>query len=139
MKTELFIILILAPGGRCGPHDLISSSELRFEFSFTYTRNSSEFKLLGPDELIPGLINVVPPNVLPWAWFDKDSGYPLYMMMAQRFKTAKGIMVNTFEELEPYAINGFSNDASAIRFTVRPVLDISCKPHPDLDLAQHEN
>ncbi|TYI48746.1 hypothetical protein E1A91_D13G268600v1 [Gossypium mustelinum] len=58
------------------------------------------------------------------------------MMTAQKFKAVKGIMVNTFEELEPYAISGFSDRGSPPVYPVGPVLDINCKPYTELDLAQ---
>ncbi|MBA0633337.1 hypothetical protein Godav_001956 [Gossypium davidsonii] len=100
------------------------------------TRNSPDFKRSYPDELISGFINPVPFNVLPSALFDKDNGYPWFMMTAQKFKAVKGIMVNTFEELEPYAISGFSDRGSSPVYPVGPVLDINCKPDTELDLAQ---
>ncbi|XWS74028.1 hypothetical protein CRYUN_Cryun02cG0180400 [Craigia yunnanensis] len=103
-----------------------------------HSQNSSEFKYSDPDQLIPGFINPVPPNVLPSPLFDKDSGYPCHVKIAQRFKDVKGIMINTFEELEPYAINYFSNGQNPPVGPVGPVLDISCLPHPDLDLAQRD-
>ncbi|KAG4113543.1 hypothetical protein ERO13_D13G229750v2 [Gossypium hirsutum] len=100
------------------------------------TWNSPDFKRSYPDELSSGFINPVPFNVLPSALFDKDNGYPWFMMTAQKFKAVKGIMVNTFEELEPYAISGFSDRGSPPVYPVGPVLDINCKPYTELDLAQ---
>ncbi|MBA0784301.1 hypothetical protein Gotri_001889 [Gossypium trilobum] len=100
------------------------------------TRNSPDFKRSYPDELISGFINPVPFNVLPSALFDKDNGYPWFMMTAQKFKAVKGIMVNTFEELEPCAISGFSDRGSPPVYPVGPLLDINCKPYTELDLAQ---
>ncbi|MBA0844429.1 hypothetical protein Goarm_001527, partial [Gossypium armourianum] len=76
------------------------------------TRNSPDFKRSYPDELISGFINPVPFNVLPSALFDKDN------------------------ELEPYAISGFSDRGSPPVYPVGPVLDINCKPYTELDLAQ---
>ncbi|TYJ02861.1 hypothetical protein E1A91_A13G258500v1 [Gossypium mustelinum] len=101
-------------------------------------RGSPEFKQSDPDQLIPGFINPVPLNVLPSALFDKDNGYPLLMMTAQKFKAVKGIVVNTFEELEPYAISSFSDHGNPPVYPVGPVLDINCKLHTKFDLAQRE-
>ncbi|MFQ6660331.1 hypothetical protein Gotur_028921 [Gossypium turneri] len=118
----------------------ISSSRSRSDLeTFTGVLESfvpPNFKRSYPDELISGFINPVPFNVLPSALFDKDNGYPWFMMTAQKFKAVKGIMVNTFEELEPDAISGFSDRGSPPVYPVGPVLDINCKPYTELDLAQ---
>ncbi|KAB1996896.1 hypothetical protein ES319_D13G262600v1 [Gossypium barbadense] len=102
------------------------------------TRDIPEFKRSNLDELISGFINPVPSSVLPSDLFDKDNGYPAYMMIAQKFKAAKGIMVNTFEELEPYAFSNFSNGRNPPVYSVGPVLDINCRPHTESNLAQHK-
>ncbi|XP_052880589.1 UDP-glycosyltransferase 71K1-like [Gossypium arboreum] len=81
---------------------------------------SPEFKQSDPDQLISGFINPVPLNVLPSALFDKDNGYPLFMTTAQKFKAVKGIVVNTFEELEPYAISSFSDHGNPPVYPIGP-------------------
>ena len=67
----------------------------------------TEFSESDPKFLIPGIINPVPSGVLPLAAFNKDGGYAAYLKVAQRFRDTKGIIVNTFRELEPYALDTF--------------------------------
>ncbi|XVF05350.1 hypothetical protein REPUB_Repub05bG0164600 [Reevesia pubescens] len=95
-----------------------------------HNRNSSEFKYSDPEHLIPGFINPVPPYVLPSPLFDKDSGYPSNIKVAQRLKYVK--------ELEPYAIKYFSNGQNSPIYPVRLVLDIGYQPHPNLNMAQRD-
>ncbi|XVE59397.1 hypothetical protein DITRI_Ditri05aG0043400 [Diplodiscus trichospermus] len=83
---------------------------LFFYLTTRHSHNSSEFKYSDPDHMIPGFINPVPPKVLPSGLFDKNRGYHSHIKMAQGLKDVK----------------------------VGPVLDISCRPHPDLDLAQRD-
>ncbi|XVF19878.1 hypothetical protein REPUB_Repub11eG0148900 [Reevesia pubescens] len=101
--------------------------------------NSSELEYSDPEvHLIPGFVNLVPTCVLPSAVFNQDGGCTAYVKVAERFKDAKGIIINTFEELEPYAINYFFNAKNPRIYTVGPVMDLNGLPHPDLDLAQRD-
>ena len=101
----------------------------------------TEFSELDPDLLIPGFVNPVPPGVLPSAVLDKDNGYTAYLEIAQRFRDTKGIIVNTFRELEPNALDSFSNGQRQTPpiYAVGPVLDLKGQPNPGLDGAQRDN
>ncbi|XP_022730847.1 UDP-glycosyltransferase 71K1-like [Durio zibethinus] len=103
-----------------------------------HSQNSSEFESTDPDHLIPGFVNPVPSCVLPSAVFNRDGGYTTYFKIAERFKDAKGIMINTFEELESYALNCFSNGQNPPIYPVGPVIHLNWLPHPELDLAQRD-
>ncbi|KAK4857247.1 hypothetical protein QYF36_026042 [Acer negundo] len=82
---------------------------------------------------IPGFVNPVPVSVLPLALIHK-LGYSSYIKLAQRFKDVNGIIVNTFSELEPYAVNSFScSSLNPPVYTVGPVLELKGQPNPDLD------
>ncbi|CAI8585689.1 unnamed protein product [Vicia faba] len=59
--------------------------------------------------LIHGFSIPVPFNVLPDAFFNKHGGYVAYYKFAERFRDTKGIIVNTFSELEQYSIDALSN------------------------------
>ncbi|XVE79419.1 hypothetical protein DITRI_Ditri14bG0057000 [Diplodiscus trichospermus] len=111
---------------------------LMFYLTNRHSQNSSAFKHSDPDLLIPGFINPVPPCVLSSAMFDEDRGYPDSVKLAQGFKEVKGIIINTFEELEPCAFSSFSNGQNPPVYPVGPVLDISCQPHRELDLAERD-
>ncbi|KAK8596220.1 hypothetical protein V6N13_000866 [Hibiscus sabdariffa] len=90
-----------------------------------HSLNNSEFETSDPEHLIPGFANPVPTCVLPSAVFSKDGGYTTYLKMAERFKDAKGIIVNTFEPIEPYALRYFSNGKNPPVYPVGPVIDLN--------------
>ncbi|XVF19879.1 hypothetical protein REPUB_Repub11eG0149000 [Reevesia pubescens] len=104
-----------------------------------HSQNSSEFEYSDPEvHLIPGFVNPVPTCVLPSFVFNKDGGYTAFVKVAERFKDVKGIMINTFGELEPYALNYFFNGQNPPIYPVGPVIYLNGLPHPDLDLAQRD-
>ncbi|KAK9998390.1 hypothetical protein SO802_017993 [Lithocarpus litseifolius] len=93
----------------------------------------NEFSESDPELLIPGILNPLPTGVLP-------DGYTAYMKFAQRFRDTKGIIVNTLKELEPYAIDSFSDGQTPPVYTVGPVvLDLKGPPNPALDEAERDN
>ncbi|WRX33194.1 UDP-glucuronosyl/UDP-glucosyltransferase - like 10 [Theobroma cacao] len=99
-----------------------------------HSQNSSEFEITDSEQLIPGFVNPVPLCVLPSAVFNKYGGYTAYVKVAERFKDAKGIIVNTFEAIEPCALNYFLNGPNPPIYPVGPVIDLNALPHPELDL-----
>ncbi|KAB2089437.1 hypothetical protein ES319_A03G061400v1 [Gossypium barbadense] len=93
----------------------------------------SEFQSSDPEHVIPGLVNPVPTYVLPSAVFSKDEGYAAYVKVAERFKDAKGIIINTFEEVEHYALNCFSNGQNPPVYPVGPVINFNGLSYSDSD------
>ncbi|KAI3497441.1 hypothetical protein L1887_40042 [Cichorium endivia] len=64
------------------------------------------FNPADPDVVIPTFQNSVPADVLPGAAFDKiGGGYETFHYLGTRFQECKGIIVNSFVELEPYAVD----------------------------------
>ncbi|GMI97192.1 UDP-glucosyl transferase 71D1 [Hibiscus trionum] len=90
-----------------------------------HSLKSSEFETSDPDHLIPGFVNPVPTCVLPSPLFSTDGGYTAFLKAAERFKDAKGIIVNTFEPIEPYALNYLSNGHNPPVYPVGPVIDFN--------------
>ncbi|MBA0678564.1 hypothetical protein Goari_019902, partial [Gossypium aridum] len=86
-----------------------------------------------PEHVIPGFVNPVPTYVLPSAVFSKDGGYAAYVKVAERFKDAKGIIINTFEEVEHYALNCFSNGQNPPVYPVGPVINLNGLSYSDSD------
>lgn len=110
-----------------------------------HRQNSLEFECPKPDtqntdleHLILGFANPVPSCVLPSFLFNKDGGYTAFVKFAQRFKDAKGIVINTIEELEPYALRCFSNAQNPPIYPVGPVIQLDGLPNPELDLVQRD-
>ncbi|KAI3827416.1 hypothetical protein L1987_01489 [Smallanthus sonchifolius] len=76
-----------------------------------------------PYSVIPSCENLVPVNVLPGAVFDKKGGgYESFLYIGNRFKECKGVIVNSFVELEPYAINSIVTAPNV--YPVGPLLDL---------------
>ncbi|KAF8010636.1 hypothetical protein BT93_J1321 [Corymbia citriodora subsp. variegata] len=100
-----------------------------------------EVRMSDPDLPLQSFTNPVPVSVLPSAVLDGEAGgYAAYVKLARRFRDARGIMVNTFKELEPFAVGSFSqgnSDGPAI-YTVGPVIDPKGVPDPSLDRAHWE-
>ncbi|KAK8550644.1 hypothetical protein V6N13_119160 [Hibiscus sabdariffa] len=90
------------------------------------------------EHLIPGFVNPVPSRVLPSFVFNKDGGYAAFVKIAEKLRYAKGIMINTFEELEPYGVNCFYNGQNPPIYPVGPVINLNSLPHPELDQVQRD-
>ncbi|KAL4578177.1 hypothetical protein LXL04_014296 [Taraxacum kok-saghyz] len=75
---------------------------------------------------VPSYAKPVPSNALPTFCIKKDEfGYMTFVHHALRYKETKGIVVNTFQELEPYAIESLSSryiDLPPI-YPVGPIID----------------
>ncbi|KAH7549912.1 hypothetical protein JRO89_XS13G0104400 [Xanthoceras sorbifolium] len=96
----------------------------------------AEFQYSDSDLIIPGFVNPVPVSVLLPALFNKD-GYTCYVKLAQRLKDVKGIIVNTFSELEQHAFNSFSCGSNPPVYTVGPLLHLQVgSNNPDLEESQ---
>jgi hypothetical protein len=89
---------------------------------------------------IPGLSNETPINVLPDACFSKDGGYFAYYKLAERFRETKGIIVNTFSDLEQHSIEALHDHDEKIPpiYAIGPLLDLKGTPNPNLDQSQHD-
>ena len=92
---------------------------------------------LDTELVIPSFVNPVPPSVLPSVVLEKD-GYSFFLQNARRYVETKGIIINTFSELEPHALNSVSTSQVPPVYPIGPVLDLtgSAQWHPDR--AQHE-
>ncbi|GAU49648.1 hypothetical protein TSUD_245550 [Trifolium subterraneum] len=78
---------------------------------------------------IPGLSNETPTNVLPDACFSKDGGFFAYYKLAERFRETKGIIVNTFSDLEQHSIEALHVHDEKIPpiYAIGPLLDLKAK------------
>ncbi|XP_057464851.1 UDP-glycosyltransferase 71K1-like [Actinidia eriantha] len=88
-----------------------------------HTQIESEFNKSDPDYSIPSYANPVPTCVLPSVLFNEHGGYTSFLNHARRFRESKGIIINTFAELETYAMNSFSLEALPV-YTVGPLVDL---------------
>ncbi|XP_065879683.1 anthocyanidin 3-O-glucosyltransferase 2-like [Euphorbia lathyris] len=97
---------------------------------------AKEFSISDSEISIPGFRNPVPPKVLPHAVFNKDGGYEAYIQIAKGFHRVKGIIVNTFTELESYAIESYKKGNYPKVYPVGPVLNLRGHPNPEMDKSE---
>ncbi|CAK9133692.1 unnamed protein product [Ilex paraguariensis] len=85
----------------------------------------TELKNTETELRIPSFKNPVPVRVLPSVVVDKEGGSTMLITLARRLRETKGIMVNTFMELESYAVEYFLNsDNTPPIFSVGPILNL---------------
>jgi len=87
-----------------------------------FDKGGTTFKRTDPDSIIPSYVNPVPSKVLPSLLFH-DGGYSTFVGHARKFEEVKGIIVNTFAELESHAVNYLNGEASVPPvYTMGPVV-----------------
>ncbi|KAI5435244.1 hypothetical protein KIW84_021889 [Lathyrus oleraceus] len=132
LKSPEFFILTfmesLIPHVKATIQTILSDKVVGLMLSLQNRRIEDVFDDSDPDRqfLIHGFSNLVPSNVLPDAVFNKDGGYVAYYKFAERFRDTKGIIVNTFSDLEQYSIDALSNHDEKIPpiYAVGPLLDL---------------
>lgn len=77
---------------------------------------------------VPSCMNPVPAKVLPSVVLSRDWSNVL-LDQFKRFKETRGIVVNTFLELEHYAVNSIASEGNPEVYTVGPVLDLKGDAH----------
>ncbi|XP_031252429.1 UDP-glycosyltransferase 71K1-like [Pistacia vera] len=94
-----------------------------------------EFEEFDGEIVIPSYVNPVPSSGLPEVLLNKYGGYTTFMNLGRRLKETKGIIVNTFEELESHAVKSLMNDFVNVPpvYTVGPVIDLKGKSNNKLD------
>ncbi|XP_011001028.1 PREDICTED: anthocyanidin 3-O-glucosyltransferase 2-like [Populus euphratica] len=91
-----------------------------------------EFKDSEAEWVMPCLANPLPAKVLPSFLLCKE-GLARFLVQARRLRESKGIIVNTFEELESHAINSFSNGNTPPVYPVGPILNLGRDGHRDVE------
>ncbi|WCJ29231.1 UDP-Glycosyltransferase superfamily protein [Euphorbia peplus] len=81
---------------------------------------------------IPGFVNLVPPRVFPQGVFNMDGGYDAFMQIGKGFKNCKGVVYNSFYELEPYGIESCKKGNIKV-YPVGPMLNMNAHPNPETD------
>ncbi|KAL4580932.1 hypothetical protein LXL04_017138 [Taraxacum kok-saghyz] len=105
------------------------------------TRDShggQSFNLTDPDSDFPSFRNPVPVDSLPDAAFDKiGGGYETFHYLGTRFQESKGIIVNSFAGLEPYAINSMVIQPTV--YPIGPLLDLKVNDNKSTESIQIMN
>ncbi|XP_027062451.1 anthocyanidin 3-O-glucosyltransferase 2-like [Coffea arabica] len=99
-----------------------------------FNEDVTNYKNSDVELAIPTYINPVPAKVLPSVIFDKDGGCDMFLNQAKRYKETKGIIINTFLELESHAVKALSNDKTIPPvYAVGPVLNLKGSNGPNQD------
>ncbi|PRQ56675.1 putative flavonol 3-O-glucosyltransferase [Rosa chinensis] len=86
-------------------------------------KDVSEFLESVADLSLPSFINPLPHGVLTGALLDKE-GANAFLNHARRFRETKGILVNTFLELESHALQSLSDGKISPAYPVGPLLNV---------------
>ncbi|XP_010521940.1 PREDICTED: UDP-glycosyltransferase 71C3-like [Tarenaya hassleriana] len=100
----------------------------------------SEFDRSSGDEELPiqGYVSSVPTKVLPSGLFVRES-YEAFVELAEKFHRAKGILVNSFTELQPHGFDYFGRLESYPKvYSVGPILSLKDRPNPNQDAAERD-
>ena len=78
---------------------------------------------------VPGFSNSVPSRVLPFMMVDKEGASTVFLNRTRRYIEMKGILVNTFMELESHAINSLPKVATPPIYPIGPMLNLNHGDH----------
>nr|XP_018461516.1 PREDICTED: UDP-glycosyltransferase 71C4-like [Raphanus sativus] len=87
----------------------------------------------GDEELpIPGFVHPVPAKFLPSGLFNEEAYYEAYVELSPSFGKAKGILVNSVAEIEPYTFGYFSQQQENYPpvYPVGPILSLKDRASP---------
>ncbi|KAL3509549.1 hypothetical protein ACH5RR_028950 [Cinchona calisaya] len=84
----------------------------------------SELVKAEKDLVIPSFANAVPISVLPTITSNKEFWSTIFLKGTRAYRRAKGIMVNTFSDLESYALHSFSLDSSYGKSRLPPIYPV---------------
>ncbi|KAJ9540882.1 hypothetical protein OSB04_027388 [Centaurea solstitialis] len=92
----------------------------------------SELANPGPPIPVPSYAVPIPPSILPFVFFDKDSWSKRFLRYARKYREAEGVIVNTFRELEPHALGSYDDRTPPV-YTVGPMLKPeTCTPDNEI-------
>ncbi|KAE9605845.1 putative flavonol 3-O-glucosyltransferase [Lupinus albus] len=93
----------------------------------------TELKDTDTEFVIPSFANSVPAKVFPSIVLTKEWD-PFFLTYSEGLKNADGILVNSFDELEPHALQSFSdiNNNKIPLYPVGPILNIKDKESDDV-------
>ncbi|CDP00732.1 unnamed protein product [Coffea canephora] len=89
-----------------------------------HNQDVSEFSDSKSALSFPSFANPIPPSVLPIVLVDIPLWIHRFLQCARGYRKAKGILINTFTELEPYAVDSFNlSESSPEIYPVGPILN----------------
>lgn len=94
----------------------------------------TEFKNSDAELVVPCYVNPVPAKVLPSVVLDKSRGSEEFIGLAKEFRETKGIIVNSFKELEPHALKSLSEGTTPKVYPVGPILNLKSDAHQHAEI-----
>jgi len=92
---------------------------------------------------VPGFRNLVPGKVMPSVFLDKEVGSQMILNQIRRFKESKGILINTYVELELFATQALLDEAEKQKipavYPVGPILELDNKSHGGCQKEDHDS
>ncbi|GFP90882.1 putative UDP-glucose flavonoid 3-o-glucosyltransferase 3 [Phtheirospermum japonicum] len=93
---------------------------------FEHNQDLTQYKNSEAELSVPSLSIPLPAKMLPAPFVSEGPMPTLFLSNFKRLMGTKGIMVNTFHELEPFAIQSLLNDGKSPRiYPVGPILNLS--------------
>ncbi|KAK3218063.1 hypothetical protein Dsin_012033 [Dipteronia sinensis] len=116
----------------------LTSNLALLDLTLYFLTHPTHVKESDPELTLPSFVNSVPTSVLPAPVFSKEDGFVVTLKLAQKFMDMKGIIVNTFQELESYALLSFLDTKTPPVYPVGPVLSLSSSSTDIVHSAQNE-
>ncbi|XP_059653392.1 anthocyanidin 3-O-glucosyltransferase 2-like [Cornus florida] len=88
------------------------------------SKDVTQFKDSDSELSLPCFANSFPSKVLPSVVLDNQDECRLFLRHAQMFRRTKGILVNTFVELESYAVRSLSDGKTPPVYPVGPIFNL---------------
>ncbi|KAI5665076.1 hypothetical protein M9H77_24399 [Catharanthus roseus] len=97
-----------------------------------FAQNLADYKDSISELSIPSYKNPVPVNILPSIVFDKGESSNVFLNHAKRYREMKGIIINTFLDLESYALENLTEDETLPPvYAVGPILNVKGSHNQD--------
>ncbi|XP_057971751.1 anthocyanidin 3-O-glucosyltransferase 2-like [Malania oleifera] len=96
----------------------------------------TELKDSDAELAIPTFVNPVPTKIMPLVALDEGAS-KMFFDHARRFRETKGIIVNTFRELEPYAVGSILDDPKVPPvYPVGPIVNLHSSTNQNLEIIK---
>ncbi|XP_022847831.1 putative UDP-glucose flavonoid 3-O-glucosyltransferase 3 [Olea europaea var. sylvestris] len=93
---------------------------------FEHNQDLTQYKNSDVELPVPCFSIPVPAKVLPYVFVEDASKSKMFLGYFKKFRETNGIMVNTFSELESYAIQALSTDENTPKiYPVGPILNLN--------------
>lgn len=99
---------------------------------FEHNQDLTQYKNSDIELPVPCFSSPIPAKVLPYVFVEDAPKSKTFLGYFKKFRETRGIMVNTFSELESYAIQALSTDANTPKiYPVGPILNSNDSNSPE--------